>query len=113
MLRRNRTTHDSRRVPFSLSDDTRPSVSNDSRPVELTQVPKVIEYLMKKGYTRTEQTLRAESANVDKDGRPIIDRAQGYGSDKYRRAFDLLSGWIDQNLDVYKVSLRCLSALLF
>jgi len=66
---------------------------------------------MKKGYTRTEQTLRAESANVDKDGRPIFDRAEDHGSEKYRRAFELLSAWIDQNLDIYKVSLMRQSSI--
>ena len=63
----------------------------------------VIEYLNKKGYTRTEATLREESAHIDKDGRPIPPQGEGYGVDKYRKAFELLSNWIDQNLDVYKV----------
>jgi transcription initiation factor TFIID subunit 5 len=58
---------------------------------------------MKKGYTRTEQTLRQESAHVDKEGRPISVR-EDYGNEKYRRAFELLTGWIDQNLDIYKVN---------
>jgi transcription initiation factor TFIID subunit 5 len=49
-----------------------------------------------------------ESAHVDKDGRPIFDRAEDYGSEKYRKGFELLSGWIDTNLDVYKVRiLQC------
>jgi transcription initiation factor TFIID subunit 5 len=64
----------------------------------------VIEYLMKKGYTRTEQVLRQESTHVDKDGRPMIDRVEDYGNEKYLKAFELLSSWIEQNLDVYKVS---------
>ena len=34
-------------------------------------VCKVIEYLNKKGYSRTEAMLRAESAHTDKEGRPI------------------------------------------
>jgi transcription initiation factor TFIID subunit 5 len=59
---------------------------------------------MKKGYTRTEQTLRQESAHVDKEGRPIPGRAEDYGNERYRRAFELLTGWIDQNLDIYKVN---------
>lgn len=66
---------------------------------------KVLEYLLKKGYTRTEMVLRQESANIDVQGRPIFDRAEDYGSEKYNKAFALLSGWIDQNLDIYKVSL--------
>jgi hypothetical protein len=70
----------------------------------LTISPKVLEYLLKKGYTRTEMVLRQESANVDIQGRPIFDRAEDFGNEKYNKAFALLSGWIDQNLDIYKVS---------
>ena len=68
---------------------------------------KVIEYLVKKGYTRTEQTLRQESAHLDKDGRPIHNRVEELGNIKYTRGFKLLSTWIEQNLDVYKAS--CMS----
>ena len=32
----------------------------------------VIEYLNKKGYSRTEAMLRVESAHVGEDGRPIV-----------------------------------------
>lgn len=63
----------------------------------------VIEYLMKKGYSRTEAMLRQESANVDKDGRPVGDRAENYGGDKYRRAFEMLNSYVDSVLDIYKV----------
>lgn len=65
---------------------------------------------MKKGYTRTEQTLRMESAHVDKDGRPIFDRAEEYGADKYRKGFELLSGWIDTNMDIYKVFISVINS---
>src|SRR6266536_2274219 len=51
----------------------------------------------------TEQMLRQESANLDKDGRPIPDRAEDFGNGKYSRGFRLLINWIDQNLDIYKV----------
>jgi len=63
----------------------------------------VIEYLLKKGYNRTEQMLRQESANLDKDGKPIQERAEDLGTAKYTRGFRLLSNWIEQNLDIYKV----------
>jgi hypothetical protein len=65
----------------------------------------VIEYLVKKGYNRTEQMLRQESANLDKDGRPIHDRAEDLGNGKYSRGFRMLSNWVDSNLDIYKVNL--------
>lgn len=64
----------------------------------------VIEYLLKKGYNRTEQVLRQESANTDKDGKPIHERAEDLGTQKYATGFRLLTHWIDQNLDIYKVS---------
>lgn len=65
----------------------------------------VIEYLVKKGYNRTEQMLRNESAHLDKDGKPTHERAEDLGTLKYSKGFRLLSKWIDQNLDIYKVKL--------
>lgn len=50
-------------------------------------VPKVIEYLSKKGYSRTEAMLRIESANQDVESRPINARAEETGGVKYIRAF--------------------------
>jgi len=77
-----------------------PNVKSDA---DRTAIKQVIEYLIKKGYNKTERTLRQESANLDKDGRPISDRSEDLGDAKYRRAFRLLSNWVEQNLDVYKV----------
>ncbi|KAK2630291.1 hypothetical protein QTJ16_001111 [Diplocarpon rosae] len=81
-----------------------PGSGSNMSPQNLNQI--VIEYLVKKGYNRTEQTLRMESSNLDKDGRPIQDRAEDLGNGKYSKAFELLSNWIDQNLDIYKSELR-------
>ncbi|KAI9668702.1 MAG: Transcription initiation factor TFIID subunit 5 [Trizodia sp. TS-e1964] len=66
---------------------------------------KVIEYLSKKGYSRTESMLRKESSHVDRDGRPIIFRAEDAGGDKYMRAFTMIRNYIDQSLDIYKLEL--------
>ena len=68
-------------------------------------IPQVIEYLVKKGYNRTEQMLRMESSNVDKDGRPVpaVEDAED-GPEKYARGFALLLTWIESSLDIYKVS---------
>jgi hypothetical protein len=82
------------------SDNSHPKAQYD--PADVNK--KVIEYLVKKGYNRTEQTLRQESAHLDKDGRPIHNRVEELGNIKYSRGFKLLSGWIDQNLDIYKAS---------
>ncbi|PBP16255.1 WD domain-containing protein, partial [Diplocarpon rosae] len=81
-----------------------PGSGSNMSPQNLNQI--VIEYLVKKGYNRTEQTLRMESSNLDKDGRPIQDRAEDLGNGKYSKAFELLSNWVDQNLDIYKSELR-------
>jgi hypothetical protein len=47
--------------------------------------------------------LRQESANVDRDGKPIQERAEDLGTAKYSKGFRLLNNWIEQNLDIYKV----------
>ena len=47
----------------------------------------VIEYLSKKGYSRTEAMLRAEGANQDADGNIIHTRAEDKGGPKYAIAF--------------------------
>ena len=50
-------------------------------------VPKVIEYLSKKGYNRTEPMLRIEAANQDAEGKPIHTRVEDMGGEKYSIAF--------------------------
>lgn len=83
-------------------------VKDPERMADLTSLDiKVIEYLLKKGYKKTEQTLRQESSHVDKDGRPIQDRVEDVGEGKYRRGFAVLHSWIEGNLDIYKVNESC------
>ncbi|KAL3419580.1 WD domain-containing protein [Phlyctema vagabunda] len=50
--------------------------------------------------------LRNESAHLDKDGKPVAERAEDFGTQKYDKGFRLLSSWIDQNLDIYKFELK-------
>lgn len=89
--------------PVAVSSNTNGQPSTKPKNSTADMHPsQVIEYLMKKGYLRTEQVLRQESAQVDKDGRPIFGRDE-YGNEKYIRGFELLSSWIDSNLDIYKV----------
>jgi transcription initiation factor TFIID subunit 5 len=73
----------------------------------------VLEYLSKKGYSRTEAMLRRESANVDSDGRPVPSRAEDTGGRKYFTSFDLTLQWIDNVLDIYKPELKRLLWPLF
>ena len=83
----------------------------------------MLEYLSKKGYSRTEAMLRRESATHDAEGRPITRRPEETGAALYIRAFsewlhpcfwwcawtafanlfiDLLRNWIEETLDIYK-----------
>ena len=57
--------------------------------METDEIMQVIEYLSKKGYTKTEATLRAESANQDPDGRPNSLKTEEFGGGKYRVGFGL------------------------
>ncbi|CAD6587857.1 MAG: Transcription initiation factor TFIID subunit 5 [Alectoria sarmentosa] len=68
--------------------------------------PQVIEYLSKKGYSKTESMLRQESANQDVEGRPINTKAEETGGAKYGKAFGLMRSWIEESLDIYKPDLR-------
>ncbi|KAL4907492.1 hypothetical protein BDW74DRAFT_125019 [Aspergillus multicolor] len=65
----------------------------------------VIDYLAKKGYSRTEAMLRMESANQEIDGRPLPQLGEE-ARPKYRMGFDLLKVWVEDNLDLYKPELR-------
>lgn len=86
-------------------------------------ISQVIEYLSKKGYSKTESMLRQESANQDVEGRPIITKAEETGGTKYGKAFGeyyglsytiecptklhitqgFMRSWIEESLDIYKV----------
>lgn len=48
--------------------------------------PQVIDYLAKKGYSRTEAMLRMESANQEIDGRPLPPLGED-ARPKYRLGF--------------------------
>ncbi|KAH3367175.1 hypothetical protein KXW99_003202 [Aspergillus fumigatus] len=65
----------------------------------------VIDYLAKKGYSRTEAMLRMESANQEIDGRPLPPLGED-ARPKYRMGFDILKAWVEDNLDLYKPELR-------
>jgi transcription initiation factor TFIID subunit 5 len=48
----------------------------------------VLEYLAKKGYSRTEAILRKEAAQVDTIG---LKRAENFGGKKYDKAYSKLT----------------------
>lgn len=55
--------------------------------MEANGLYKVIEYLSKKGYNRTEAMLRVESASQDAEGRLLLSRVEDSGGLKYGKAF--------------------------
>jgi transcription initiation factor TFIID subunit 5 len=67
--------------------------------------PQVLEYLNKKGYSKTEATLRRESAHHDDNGRPLIKRAEDAGGKQYDKAYGLLLTYVEDSLEVYRPEL--------
>lgn len=80
-------------------------------PAEANFKKKVTDYLLKRGFTKTEAIFRQESRNLGPDGKPVHVRAEDLGTKQYTQAFKLLRDWIEKNLDIYKVSRR--SSVLF
>ncbi|KAL7271590.1 Transcription initiation factor TFIID subunit 5 [Rhizina undulata] len=80
-------------------------------PQALNQI--VIEYLSKKGYSRTEAMLRVESAHTDNEGRPILSKLEDHPDTMYEKAYSHLKRWIDNSLDLYKPELRRLLYPIF
>ncbi|RTE74270.1 hypothetical protein BHE90_011305 [Fusarium euwallaceae] len=64
----------------------------------------VTDYLLKRGFNRTEEVFRQESKHLGPDGKPIYQLAN-LGPKKYQRAFNLLREWVENNLDIYKFEL--------
>jgi transcription initiation factor TFIID subunit 5 len=71
----------------------------------------VTDYLKKKGFTKTEAVFRQETANLGPDGRPA-QRSDDPGPKRYLKAFLLLRDWVENNLDIYKVSSRVVCCLI-
>ena len=62
----------------------------------------VTDYLLKRGFNRTEEVFRQESKFLGADGKPIQQLAN-LGPKKYQKAFHLMKDWVENNLDIYKV----------
>lgn len=71
--------------------------------LDLHRATQVTDYLKKKGFTKTEAVFRQETAYLGPDGRPA-QRNEDPGPKRYLKAFLLLNNWIENNLDIYKVS---------
>lgn len=71
-------------------------------PADLTRV--VLDYLRKKGYSRTEAMLRVESANAIRE-----EDTEGLSRElhaAYRNAYVMVRDWVERSLDLYKPELR-------
>lgn len=66
---------------------------------------KVLEYLSKKGYVRTEAMLRKES-EPQANGQPLVSGSTETGGAKYTKSFELLRKYTEDNLDLYRPELR-------
>ncbi|KZZ92475.1 WD40/YVTN repeat-like-containing domain protein [Moelleriella libera RCEF 2490] len=64
----------------------------------------VTDYLLKRGFNRTEEVFRQESRHLGPDGKPIQQLAN-LGPKKYEKAFKLLKEWVENNLEIYKFEL--------
>lgn len=83
---------------------------------ELNQI--VLEYLIKKGYTKTEAMLRMESSRTPTPGQPQQQQQRPPGSRSetpaskpedpalYMKAYALVKNWTETSLDLYKPELR-------
>ncbi|WPG97413.1 Hypothetical protein R9X50_00018800 [Acrodontium crateriforme] len=73
----------------------------------------VLEYLSKKGYSRTEAMLRRESSHLDANGQPIPFKLEEQGGKMYLHAYNMAQNWVDNVLDIYKPELKRLLWPLF
>ncbi|KAG6039550.1 hypothetical protein E4U41_002442 [Claviceps citrina] len=64
----------------------------------------VTDYLLKRGFNRTEEVFRQESKHLGADGKPVQQLANT-GPKKYQKAFRLLKEWVENNLELYKFEL--------
>lgn len=64
----------------------------------------VTDYLLKRGFNRTEEVFRQESKHLGADGKPI-QQLTNIGPKKYQKAFKLLKEWVENNLELYKFEL--------
>ena len=91
----------------NLAMDSSPGSQKGRRQLADNRLPvstfQVTDYLKKKGFTKTEAVFRQETAYLGPDGRPA-QRSEDPGPKKYLKAFLLLRNWIENNLDIYKVS---------
>jgi hypothetical protein len=70
---------------------------------QLANRDKVTDYLLKKGYTRTEAEFRKEISKVDTSVKSP-DPEENKLPEKYLQAIKELEKWVETSLDIYKVN---------
>ncbi|KAI0471984.1 WD domain-containing protein [Xylariaceae sp. FL0804] len=88
----------------AAASTTAPATQNQN----LNQI--VTDYLLKKGYRRTEEIFRQEVKDVDETGKPRqhIDAAVSdriFPAGKYLSSFSHFERWVDNGIDLYKFEL--------
>lgn len=61
------------------------------------------DYLIKKGFHKTEIAFRQETKDLDENGRPK-QTADSKGPGRYLKAFQHFQKWIENGLDLHKVN---------
>lgn len=72
--------------------------------LQLANRDKVTDYLLKKGYTRTEAEFRKEISKVDTTVKSP-DPEENKLPEKYLQAIKELEKWVETSLDIYKVNI--------
>ncbi|KAI5924416.1 WD repeat domain-containing protein [Camillea tinctor] len=87
------------------SSSSTPATNNQN----LNQI--VTDYLLKKGYKRTEEIFRQEVRDLDENGRPrnhndpSVDSERIFPAGKYLTSFINFERWVDNGIDLYKFEL--------
>ncbi|KAI0016022.1 WD domain-containing protein [Xylariomycetidae sp. FL0641] len=94
-------------TPGATANSTSSSSQAAPNNQNLNQI--VTDYLLKKGYKRTEEIFRQEVKDVDEAGRPrnsadsISDKF--FPAGKYLTSFQNFARWVDNGIDLYKFEL--------
>ncbi|KAF3057626.1 Transcription initiation factor TFIID subunit 5 [Daldinia childiae] len=84
--------------------------SNTPKPPQRPFHELVTDYLIKKGYNRTEEIFRQEVKDINENGKPrdhndAVAPNKFLPAGKYLRAFKHFARWIDNGVDLYKFEL--------
>ena len=74
--------------------------------VELMSHDQVIDYLAKKGYHETEETLKREAARQEIMDKVLVQYPQDRSAQKYFEGYRLLTGWIEGLMDYQRFDLH-------